>query len=157
MAAQRHLARSKLVEYRVFGQVEGTSVRLGKRLLSCHHQPILDSWKPDIGSPRNLWCTGYCSRCGATDLVTFFLELVILSHSKYFFIRYDWNGTAINSSRYNFTVPALNNSKIFHASGLQSILPRGKNETEVWLLLNVTASIDNQTTTNEQYVRIYVR
>ncbi|KIM78863.1 glycoside hydrolase family 2 protein [Piloderma croceum F 1598] len=64
---------------------------------------------------------------------------------------YDWNGTEVDSSRYNFAVPALNNSKIFHASGLQSILPRGKNETEVWLLLNVTANIDNKTTSNEQY------
>jgi beta-mannosidase len=78
----------------------------------------------------------------------------MLSRSKDFSIRYDWNGTAVNSSRYNFAVPALNNSKIFHASGLQSILPRGKNETEVWLLLNVTANIDNKTTSNEQYVRI---
>jgi len=40
---------------------------------------------------------------------------------------------------------------------MQSILLLGKNETEVWLLLNVTASIDNQTISNEEYVCIYVR
>jgi len=64
---------------------------------------------------------------------------------------YDWHGTALNVSKYSFTVPALNNSLIFQGSGLSSILPPGKKESEVWLLLNITAEVNDQIMTNEQY------
>lgn len=70
--------------------------------------------------------------------------------------RYDWNGTALNSTTKNFTAPALNNSLIYNGSGLTSIIPQGKNASDVWLLLNVTAEGSNSTFTNEQYVRVVV-
>ncbi|KAK7023298.1 glycoside hydrolase family 2 protein [Favolaschia claudopus] len=64
---------------------------------------------------------------------------------------YDWNGNMLNTSTHDFAVPTLNNSLIFSASGLDSILPPGKNATDVWMLLNLTAQVDNKTVTNEQY------
>ncbi|GLB44993.1 putative glycoside hydrolase family 2 protein [Lyophyllum shimeji] len=64
---------------------------------------------------------------------------------------YDWLGRALNTTSYNFTVPTLNNSVIFEASGLKTILPAGKNAADVWLLLNATAEVDGRTVTNEQY------
>ncbi|KII92216.1 glycoside hydrolase family 2 protein [Plicaturopsis crispa FD-325 SS-3] len=65
---------------------------------------------------------------------------------------YDWLGTPLNSSSHDFTVPALNNSVIYTKSGLSTILPTGKNASEVWLHLNVTAEVKgNVTVVNEQY------
>ncbi|KII88068.1 glycoside hydrolase family 2 protein [Plicaturopsis crispa FD-325 SS-3] len=64
---------------------------------------------------------------------------------------YDWKGTPLNSSKHGFTVPALNNSAIYEASGLSTILPSGKNASEVWLHLNVTAKAKGGTMVNEQY------
>ncbi|KAJ6478698.1 glycoside hydrolase family 2 protein [Mycena vulgaris] len=64
---------------------------------------------------------------------------------------YDWLGNTLNTSTHNFTVPTLNNSLISRALGLDSILPAGRNATDVWMLLNLTAQVDNKTVTNEQY------
>ncbi|KAA1472788.1 glycoside hydrolase family 2 protein [Dentipellis sp. KUC8613] len=64
---------------------------------------------------------------------------------------YDWQGNALNSTSMNFTVPTLNNSLLYSADGLSNILPSGKTGTDVWLLLNLTAEVDNATVTNEQY------
>ncbi|KAK7051780.1 glycoside hydrolase family 2 protein [Favolaschia claudopus] len=64
---------------------------------------------------------------------------------------YDWSGKMLNTSTHAFTVPTLNNSLIFSASGLNSILPVGQKATDVWMLLNVTAEVDGNTITNEQY------
>ena len=66
---------------------------------------------------------------------------------------YEWSGNAINSSSVSFEVPTLNNSLVYSASGLDTILPAGKNATDVFLLLNVTAEVDNKTVTHESYVR----
>lgn len=65
---------------------------------------------------------------------------------------YDWLGTPLNTTTHDFTVPTLNNSLVLGATGLDSILPSGKNASDVWLLLNLTAEVDNRTITNEQYV-----
>ncbi|KAF9010825.1 glycoside hydrolase family 2 protein [Cyathus striatus] len=64
---------------------------------------------------------------------------------------YDWHGKELVSSTHKFVVPALNNSVVFSASGLDLILPVGKTASEVWLLLNSTASVDGRTVTSEQY------
>ncbi|KAJ7750828.1 glycoside hydrolase family 2 protein [Mycena metata] len=64
---------------------------------------------------------------------------------------YDWNGTILNTSTHEFTVPTLNNSLISRTLGLDSILPAGQNATDVWMLLNLTAQVENKTVTNEQY------
>ncbi|OBZ70764.1 Beta-mannosidase A [Grifola frondosa] len=64
---------------------------------------------------------------------------------------YDWSGTELNSSKHDFVVPTLNNSVIFQATGLDTILPTGMNATDAWLLLNLTAVVDNKTVTHEQY------
>jgi beta-mannosidase len=65
---------------------------------------------------------------------------------------YDWLGTPLSSSATEFAVPALNGSLLFGATGVGSNLPAGKNTTDVWLLLNLTAEVDNRMVTNEQYV-----
>ncbi|KAJ7229306.1 glycoside hydrolase family 2 protein [Mycena haematopus] len=64
---------------------------------------------------------------------------------------YDWSGNMLNTSTHDFTVPTLNNSLISRTLGLDSILPAGQNATDVWLLLNLTAHVDNKIVTNEQY------
>ncbi|KAJ7088165.1 glycoside hydrolase family 2 protein [Mycena epipterygia] len=64
---------------------------------------------------------------------------------------YDWLGNTLNTSTHEFTVPTLNNSLISRALGLDAILPAGQNATDVWMLLNLTAQVDNRTVTNEQY------
>jgi len=64
---------------------------------------------------------------------------------------YDWLGRPLNTTFFNFTVPTLNNSLIFEASGLYTVLPIGRAAADVWLLLNATAKIDGRTVTNEQY------
>ena len=69
---------------------------------------------------------------------------------------YSWEGKELASSSHKFTTPALNNSEIYKQSGLASILPHGTNETDVWLLLNLTATLPSgQSVTNEQYVSIF--
>ncbi|KAF7369433.1 Glycoside hydrolase family 2 protein [Mycena venus] len=64
---------------------------------------------------------------------------------------YDWSGNMLNTSTHDFVVPTLNNSLISRALGLDSILPVGQNATNVWMLLNLTAEVDNRTVINEQY------
>ncbi|KAJ7739497.1 glycoside hydrolase family 2 protein [Mycena olivaceomarginata] len=64
---------------------------------------------------------------------------------------YDWSGKVLNTSTYDFTIPTLNNSLILQTVGLDSILPAGHNATDVWMLLNLTAQVDNKPVTNEQY------
>ncbi|KAF7377216.1 Glycoside hydrolase family 2 protein [Mycena sanguinolenta] len=64
---------------------------------------------------------------------------------------YDWSGNMLNTSTHDFTIPTLNNSLISAASGLDVILPTGQNATDVWMLLNLTAQVENKTVTNEQY------
>ncbi|KAF7977722.1 hypothetical protein HWV62_2782 [Athelia sp. TMB] len=64
---------------------------------------------------------------------------------------YDWNGTALNVSKQDVTVPSLNNSEVLYASGLSSIIPSGHNASDVWLLLNVSAKVGGKSVTNEQY------
>lgn len=65
---------------------------------------------------------------------------------------YDWAGHTLQTSRQPFTVPALNNSLISQYSGMESLLPRGYDVEDVWVLLNLTAQVDGRTVTNEQYV-----
>jgi beta-mannosidase len=67
---------------------------------------------------------------------------------------YDWSGKVLNTSTHDFTVPTLNNSLILQQQGLANILPAGTNETDVWMLLNITAEVDGRTLTNENYVCI---
>ncbi|KAJ6574531.1 glycoside hydrolase family 2 protein [Mycena capillaripes] len=64
---------------------------------------------------------------------------------------YDWSGNVLNTSIHDFSVPTLNNSLISRTLGLDSILPAGQNATDVWMLLNLTAQVENRTVTNEQY------
>ena len=66
---------------------------------------------------------------------------------------YDWSGNELNSSTVPFEVPTLNNSVVFNATGLENILPAGKDAKDVFMLVNVTAEADNRTVTQEQYVR----
>ncbi|KAJ7662697.1 glycoside hydrolase family 2 protein [Mycena polygramma] len=64
---------------------------------------------------------------------------------------YDWSGNMLNTSKHDFTVPSLNNSVISRTLGVDSILPADQNATDVWMLLNLTAHVDNKIVTNEQY------
>ncbi|KXN81560.1 putative beta-mannosidase A [Leucoagaricus sp. SymC.cos] len=65
---------------------------------------------------------------------------------------YDWNGTMLSTEKHEFTVPSLNNSVIVQKTGLEeSILPKGRNVMDVWMLLNLTAEVDGKTVTNEQW------
>jgi len=67
---------------------------------------------------------------------------------------YDWNGTQLLTEQHAFEVPSLNNSVIVQKTGLvENILPEGRNETDVWMLVNVTAEVDGTTVRNEQTVR----
>lgn len=65
---------------------------------------------------------------------------------------YDWKGHELNTSKHTFSIPTLNNSKIFSASGFDSVLPAGTQPSDVWMLLNLTAQTDSGVVTNEQYV-----
>ncbi|KAI0673928.1 glycoside hydrolase [Trametes maxima] len=64
---------------------------------------------------------------------------------------YDWNGVELNSTVTPFSAPTLNNTAIVQARGLDNILPAGKDATDVWLLLNLTAVVGNRTVTHEQF------
>ncbi|KAI0065605.1 glycoside hydrolase family 2 protein [Artomyces pyxidatus] len=63
---------------------------------------------------------------------------------------YDWKGKALERTCRNFTVPTLNNSLLYHEEGLSRILPQGSSATDVWLHINVTAHLGQETVTNEQ-------
>ena len=66
---------------------------------------------------------------------------------------YDWSGAELNTSTVPFEVPTLNSSIVFPATtGLENVLPAGKNASDVFLLLNVTAQVENRTVIQEQYV-----
>ncbi len=67
---------------------------------------------------------------------------------------YDWKGTELQTCKHPFTVPTLNNSNIFSATGLENILPKNQSVENVWLLLNLTAEVDGRTITNEQVVSL---
>ncbi|EPQ57141.1 glycoside hydrolase [Gloeophyllum trabeum ATCC 11539] len=64
---------------------------------------------------------------------------------------FDWSGKELNSTSYDFTVPSLNNTVLLSATGLSNILPAGSQVNDVFLWMNLTAQLDNQTVTNEQY------
>lgn len=64
---------------------------------------------------------------------------------------YDWSGNAISSMTTPFSIPTLNNSLIYEGIGLDAILPSGCNTKDVWLLMNVTATVDNKLVTSESY------
>ena len=65
----------------------------------------------------------------------------------------DWKGSVLNSTTVEVTIPPLNNSVVFEGTGLDKVLPQGSRPEDVWLLMNVTATVNNETVTNEQYVR----
>lgn len=67
---------------------------------------------------------------------------------------FDWSGETLETSKHPFSVPTLNNSIILKASGLENILPKGKNPQDVFMLMNMTADVDGRTVTNEQVVRV---
>ncbi|KAG6843166.1 hypothetical protein H0H87_007283, partial [Tephrocybe sp. NHM501043] len=64
---------------------------------------------------------------------------------------YDWLGRPLNTTLFDVTVPTLNNSLVLEAKGLNTILPVGKDAADVWLHLNVTATVDGKRSTNEEY------
>lgn len=64
---------------------------------------------------------------------------------------YDWSGNAISSMTTPFSIPTLNNSLIYEGIGLDAILPFGYNTKDVWLLMNVTATVENKLVTSESY------
>ncbi|KAI0047743.1 glycoside hydrolase family 2 protein [Auriscalpium vulgare] len=64
---------------------------------------------------------------------------------------YDWTGKALNTTKEEFTVPTLNNSVLFHATGYEGFLPTGVNSSHVWLHLNLTAQVEGKAVTNEQF------
>ena len=64
----------------------------------------------------------------------------------------DWSGDVLSSSTSSFTVPPLNNSIVFEGQDVSKILPDDADINNAWLLLNVTAEINNVTTTHESYV-----
>ncbi|KAG1889956.1 glycoside hydrolase family 2 protein [Suillus subluteus] len=64
---------------------------------------------------------------------------------------YDWSGNTIESMTTPFSIPTLNNSLIYEGIGLDAILPFGYNAKDVWLLMNVTATVDNKLVTSESY------
>ncbi|KAJ3556228.1 hypothetical protein NP233_g12026 [Leucocoprinus birnbaumii] len=68
---------------------------------------------------------------------------------------YDWSGELLSTERKAFEVGSLNNAIVSQKNGLSGatggVLPEGKNVTDVWMLVNVTAEVDGKTVTNEQY------
>ncbi|KAG6818806.1 hypothetical protein H0H93_001475 [Arthromyces matolae] len=64
---------------------------------------------------------------------------------------YDWKGRPLNTTFFDFTIPALNNSLLYEAKGLNNILPIGRDASDVWLHINVSAVVDGRRLTNEQY------
>ncbi|KAG1723965.1 glycoside hydrolase family 2 protein [Suillus occidentalis] len=64
---------------------------------------------------------------------------------------YDWCGNSISSTTTPFSIPTLNNSLIYEGTGLDTILPIGHDAKDVWLLMNVTATVDNKLVTSESY------
>lgn len=67
---------------------------------------------------------------------------------------YDWHGRSLDTSSHAFSVSSVNSTVAYQAQGLSNILPQGYKVEEVWMLLSLTAEVDGQTSTHEQYVRI---
>jgi beta-mannosidase len=67
---------------------------------------------------------------------------------------YDWHGTVVQAiPTVNFTVAGLNFTAVLNETGLNTVLPPGKEVQDVWMLVNVTAQIPGGgTVTNETYV-----
>ncbi|KAI0935306.1 hypothetical protein AcV7_003783 [Taiwanofungus camphoratus] len=53
--------------------------------------------------------------------------------------------------RHEVFVPTLNNTVLMSMEGFDEILLNGTDAADVWMLLNLTAQVDNRTVTNEQY------
>ncbi|KAG9316861.1 hypothetical protein JVU11DRAFT_2936 [Chiua virens] len=64
---------------------------------------------------------------------------------------YDWRGRMLNTSKSSFSNPALNNSLVYEETGLATILPSGYDASDVWLLMNITAQVDEEMVMNESY------
>ncbi|KAI0065586.1 glycoside hydrolase family 2 protein [Artomyces pyxidatus] len=64
---------------------------------------------------------------------------------------FNWEGKALNTTHKTFTVPTLNNSILYQEVGLSNILPNGTAATDVWLHMNLTAHVGQETVTNEQF------
>lgn len=67
---------------------------------------------------------------------------------------YDWTGQMLSSATSNFTVPPLNNSIVYEDQNVSKILPAGTKVNDVWLLMKVTAEVNNATLKHESYVRL---
>lgn len=65
---------------------------------------------------------------------------------------YDWQGKSLSTSEHAFEVPSLNSTVVYQAQGLGNILPAGSKAEDVWMLLSLTAQVEGQTVTHEQYV-----
>lgn len=66
---------------------------------------------------------------------------------------YDWNGTLHDQFEKTYTIPSLNNSVLFEASGLNNIFPNCGDASDLWMLITTRSEIDTgQTITSEQYV-----
>ncbi|KAH9934072.1 glycoside hydrolase [Epithele typhae] len=63
---------------------------------------------------------------------------------------YDWAGGELNSSTVPFEIAPVNGTTVFGATGLKNLLPSGKNASEVFMLVNVSAEVDGKTVTQEQ-------
>ncbi|KAG6831912.1 hypothetical protein H0H87_003410 [Tephrocybe sp. NHM501043] len=70
---------------------------------------------------------------------------------------YDWLGEPLNTTSFDFTVPTLNNSLLFEAQGLSTILPAGTVAADVWLHLNLTAEVSGKKLLSEQFVSIIIK
>ncbi|KAI0829783.1 glycoside hydrolase family 2 protein [Trametes gibbosa] len=64
---------------------------------------------------------------------------------------YDWHGRSLDTSSHAFSVSSVNSTVVYQAQGLSNILPQGYKVEEVWMLLSLTAEVDGQTSTHEQY------
>jgi len=64
---------------------------------------------------------------------------------------YDWSGNELMPMTHEFSVPTLNNTVLMSMEGFDMILPEGATPTNSWMLLNVTANVDNRTVTMESY------
>ncbi|KAG9220411.1 hypothetical protein CCMSSC00406_0003867 [Pleurotus cornucopiae] len=64
---------------------------------------------------------------------------------------YDWHGRQLQTSKHQFNVPSLNNSLVLNQTGLSNILPKGHDQTDVWLLVNATAQVEGRAVISEQY------
>lgn len=65
---------------------------------------------------------------------------------------YDWSGTLYHRVEKPYTIPPLNNSVLFEASGLDKIFPDLRDPCDIWMLIITESIVDgNRTVTSEQY------